>query len=657
MAAMKIKTDKVKVVLILLIMCSPFVKAQKVTVFANEPTIKISPYLYGLFFEDINYGADGGMYAELVQNRSFEYFPVYSKYNEKGYLLNPMYSWTEKYIDGAEGHIYVSRSLPLNENNLNNLELLIENNKGFVGVSNSGYDGIPLIKGEKYNFSFFCAIQNVGFDPEYNQKKIKVLLEDEDGTVLDSAVWRNDQIMKDWTKYSCSFTPSGSTFQGRLTILFHGKAEVKFDMISLMPENTYLKRKNGLRADLVSALKDLNPSFLRFPGGCIVHGSGMENAYNWKETIGDVASRKSKWNLWAYHQSFGLGYYEYFQLCEDLGATPLPVIPVGVSCGWMKYEYIPMDKLDEAIQDALDLVEFANGKTDSRWGKMRAEMGHPEPFNLKYICLGNEDANTPELLERYPKFVKAFKEKYPEIRLIGTSSPGNDVPLYNEMSKMGCWSSDEHYYEEPQWYIDNQNRFDDWDRAKAKVFVGEYASNGNKLFNALGEAVYLTGLEKNADIVEMAAYAPLLARYGNTQWGKANLIYFDNEKVVLTPNYYVQQMFAHNKGDFYLRNKTENWPGKELAVSTTLDKSNSEIILKVVNAKATSCDLQVNLAGLKQFSKNAKLITLKGQSEDENTIENPDQVKPVISSIGVEKQFTLKVPVYSIQIIRISTTN
>lgn len=654
---MKKVIDKISLVLMLLIMCSQFAKAQKVTVFANEPTIKISPYLYGLFFEDINYGADGGLYAELVQNRSFEYFPVYSKYNEKGYLLNPMYSWTEKYIDGAEGHIYVSRSLPLNENNLNNLELLIENNKGFVGVSNSGYDGIPLIKGEKYNFSFYCAIQNVGFEPEYNQKKIKVLLEDEDGTVLDSAVWRNDQIMKDWTKYSCSFLPGKSIKKGRLTVLFHGKAEVKFDMISLMPENTYLKRKNGLRADLVSALKDLNPSFLRFPGGCITHGSGMENAYNWKETIGDVASRKSKWNLWAYHQSFGLGYYEYFQLCEDLGATPLPVIPVGVSCGWMKYEYVPMDKLDETIQDALDLVEFANGKTDSKWGRIRAEMGHPEPFSLKYICLGNEEANTPELLERYPKFVKAFKEKYPEIRLIGTSSPGNDVPLYNEMSKMGCWSSDEHYYEEPQWYIDNQNRFDDWDRSKAKVFVGEYASNGNKLHNALGEAVYLTGLERNADIVEMAAYAPLLARYGNTQWGKANLIYFDDEKVVLTPNYYVQQMFAHNKGDFYLRNKIENWPCKELAVSTTLDKSNSEIILKVVNAKATSCDLQVNLAGVKQFSKNAKLITLKGQRDDENTKEYPDRIKPVINSIGVEKQFKLKIPAYSVQILRISTKN
>ncbi|WP_346857933.1 alpha-L-arabinofuranosidase C-terminal domain-containing protein [uncultured Draconibacterium sp.] len=646
--------NRIRIVLMLLILGGQLVSAQKIAIYADKPEFEISPYLYGLFFEDINYAADGGLYAELIQNRSFEYYPVYSKYNETGHLLTPMYAWTEKYIGGAEGHVYVSRSLPLNQNNVNNLEMLITNSNGFVGISNSGFDGIPLTKGEKYNFSFFCAIQNAGFEPEYTQKQIKVLLEDENGIVLDSASWENDQLKNDWTKYSYSFIPGESTQNGKLTILVHGRSELKIDMVSLMPENTYLNRKNGLRADLVEVIKDLKPTFLRFPGGCIVHGSGMENAYNWKETIGDVATRKPKWNLWAYHQSFGLGYFEYFQLCEDLGAIPLPVVPVGVSCGWMKYECVPMEDIDVAIQDALDLVEFANGAVDTHWGKIRVEMGHPEPFNLEYICLGNEEEDTPELLERFPKFVEAFKEKYPEIKLIGTSSPGNDVPLYDEMSKMGCWSSDEHCYEQPQWYIDNQDRFDNWDRTKAKVMVGEYASMGNKLFNALGEAAYLTGVERNADLVEMTCYAPLLARYGNTQWDKANLIYFNDEKIVLTPNYFVQQMFAQNKGDVYLKNVTEDWPGKELAVSSTLDKGNNEIILKVVNAKDKSFTLQVDLNDLKQISKSGKLTLLKGVSTDENTLDNPDRVKPEKRTINVDKQFNLEVPAYSVQILRIA---
>jgi alpha-L-arabinofuranosidase len=647
-------TIRAMIFLILLIVGFQYTKAQKVTVYADQPEFEISPYLYGLFFEDINYAADGGLYAELIQNRSFEYFPVYSKYNKTGHLLTPMYAWTEELIDGAEGHVYVSRSLPLNENNLNNLELLITNDIGFVGATNSGYDGISLKKGEKYNFSFYCAFQNVGMEPECNEKEIRVLLETDDGTVLDSATWNNSQLNNSWTKYSCSFTPKAATKNGRLTILFHGHSEVKLDMVSLMPENTFLNRKNGLRSDLVNVMKDLNPGFLRFPGGCIVHGSGMENAYNWKETIGDVASRKSKWNLWAYHQSFGLGYFECFQLCEDIGAIPLPVVPVGVSCGWMKYECIPMTEIDESIQDALDLVEFANGGIGTKWGKIRAEMGHPEPFKLEYICLGNEEEDTPELIERYPKFVKAFKEKYPEIRLIGTSSPGNDVPLYDDMSKLGCWSSDEHCYEQPEWYIENQDRFDNWDRSKAKVMVGEYASMGNKLYNALSEAVYLTGLERNADIVEMSSYAPLFARYGYTQWDKANLIYFNDEKVILTPNYFVQQMFAQNKGDFYLKNETKNWPGNEMAISTTIDKTSNELILKVVNAQVQSFSLQVDLKGIKHISEDAKLTLLKGESTDENTLENPFKVRPENKTIKAMKQFNLEVPGYSVQILRVA---
>lgn len=625
--------------------------AQSITIHADKPTVNLSPNLYGLFFEDINFAADGGLYAELIQNRSFEYFPVYSTFNSKGHLLEPMYAWEKKFVDGADGHIYVSRSLPLNANNPSNLELVITNNNGYAGVSNTGYDGIPLLQGEKYNFSFYCAIQKGDNEPMYQGKKIQAYIEDENGDILDFVEWTNDKINIGWTKYSHTFSPKHSTKKGKLTLLFHGKLNVKFDMVSLIPQNTY--RGHGLRSDLVTALKDLKPAFLRFPGGCIVHGSGIENTYNWKETLGEVEQRKPKWNLWAYHQSFGLGYYEYFQLCEDLGAEPLPVMPVGVSCGWMKYECVPLNELDNVIQDALDLVEFANGGVDTKWGKIRADLGHPEPFNLKYVCLGNEEEDTPELLERFPIFAKAFQNKYPEIKLLGTSSPGDDVPLYDYMSKLGMWSSDEHYYEDPSWYIKNQTRFDKWDRTKAKVFIGEYASNGIKLINAISEAIFLTGVERNGDVVDMTAYAPLLARYGNTQWEKANMIYFNNEKVVLTPNYYVQQLFSLNKGDVSLKNELQNWLGDEVAVSTTMDKSSNEIIVKVVNAKSTAFTLQINLEGINKVAKEGKLITLKGERNDTNTEQDPNKVKPVTSVVKTAKKFNLLVQPNSLQILRV----
>ena len=399
-------------------------------------------------------------------------------------------------------------------------------------------------------------MQNLGYS-KYPGKQIKVLIENEQGIVLDSVIWENDILSADWTKYEYTFSPKQSTTNGRLVILAHGQSQVKIDMVSLMPKNTYKNRSNGLRVDLATALENMNPKFLRFPGGCVAHGNGLDNTYRWKETVGDVAIRKPNWSRWGYHQSYGMGYFEYFRFCEDLGATPLPVVSVGVSCGFSKYECVPMDELDNWIQDALDLVEFANGSVDTKWGKVRAEMGHPESFNLKYVCLGNEEEDTPEFHERYPKFVKAFKEKYPEIRLVGTSGLSENVPLYNYMAELGLWSSDEHYYLRPQWFIDNQTRFDNWDRNKPKVFVGEYASMGNKLINALSEAVFLTGIERNADIVEMASYAPLLARIGNTQWNFANLINFNNKEVLLSPNYYVQLLFGNNKGDVYLENNIE----------------------------------------------------------------------------------------------------
>jgi alpha-L-arabinofuranosidase len=328
-------------------------------------------------------------------------------------------------------------------------------------------------------------------------------------------------------------------------------------MVSLFPQDTWLGRKGGLRRDLVEALRDLHPKFLRFPGGCIAHGHGLDNAYSWKDTVGDVAERKPNWNLWGYHQTYGLGYFEYFQLCEDLGMQALPVIPVGVSCGFRRpFEIVPMAELQKWIDDALDLIEFANGPATSKWGAVRAGMGHPEPFGMQFVCLGNEEHDNAAVRERFPHFVRAIRARYPDIKIIGTSGLGAGIPIYDLMTELGVHSSDEHYYESPDWFIAQQHRFDSFDRKKPKIFVGEYASQGNTLYNALGEAVYLTGIERNGDIVDMACYAPLFARIGRTQW-TPDLIFFDQRNVVRPPNYYVQQLFARHKGDAYLPTSVE----------------------------------------------------------------------------------------------------
>jgi alpha-L-arabinofuranosidase len=380
-------------------------------------------------------------------------------------------------------------------------------------------------------------------------------LESDDGEVYGAVT--TGPLNVDWQQFQGVIKVNQSDDRARLTVTTSGRGKLYVDMVSLFPQKTFKGRKNGLRPDLAQALADLNPKFLRFPGGCITHGCSLQNAYRWKDTVGDVAQRRPNWNRWGYHQTCGLGYYEYFLLCEDLAAAPLPVVPVGVSCGYNKpYQVAPLDELQEWIDDALDLVEFANGPVDSTWGKVRADMGHPEPFGLEYICLGNEEHDTPEVRERIPYFVKAIRQTYPEIKLIGTSGLGQNAPLYPLMKELDVHSSDEHYYNSPEWYIQNQDRFDGFERNGPKIFVGEYASRGNSLYNAVAEACYLTGIERNADIVHMTTYAPLFARYGFTQWNAANLIWFDHKTVVRTPNYYVQRLFALNKGDRYLKNES-----------------------------------------------------------------------------------------------------
>lgn len=508
----------------------------------GEPSHTISPHLYGIFYEDINYAADGGLYAELVQNRSFEFD-------------NHLWSWSKVTKGNGAGEITVESSEPLNENNKHYVRLTIEDPGNGVGISNTGFDGIAIKEGEHYDFSFYARSKSNFSEP------FTISLVGADGTVYGQT--KISGITKNWKKYDSVIKVSDTDDKARLEITTLGIGTVDLDMISLFPQNTWNNRSNGLRYDLVKMLDELNPSFIRFPGGCLVGGANLDNRYRWKDTIGDVAERPINWNFWRgpahphYYQSYGLGFHEYFLLAEDIGAEPLPVIDAAMSnCG--DQSLAPPEELEQNIQDALDLIEYANGPVTSEWGAKRAANGHPEPFNLKYLAIGNENTGRA-YHERYELFQEAIKEKYPDIQLIISSGWAPDGREFDEAWE---WVEshptdivDEHYYRSPEWFLNNVNRYDNYDRSGPKVIVGEYAAHGsgrrNNLESAIAEAAFMTGLERNSDVVVMASYAPLFAKENMTQW-TPDLIWFNNSEVYGTPNYYVQQMFSQNRGDVIL---------------------------------------------------------------------------------------------------------
>jgi len=627
--------------------------AQKITVSVDKPTIDVSPVLYGVFFEDINWGADGGLNPNMIQNHSFEYYPFYTTRNipaSRNLGYSSFTGWEKRSEDGAVGQMIVTGGYRLAENNLRNLNIIRKHSgEGYLGVVNTGYDGISVKAGQTYDLSFYASVK-----PLFKEKdnSVKVVLENGKGEVLASKLWSASELKNGWQKYTASFTPSKDAKDGKLAILFHGRCVAWLDMVFFQPSETF--NGHGLRKDLVQAVKDMKPAFMRFPGGCIVHAAEPYNMYIWKETVGPVENRKTYNNMWGYFQSNTLGYYEYFVLCEDIGAKPLPVVPVGVTCGFDQYEAMPMDQLHIAIEDALDVVEFANGGVDTKWGKVRAEMGHPAPFNLEYIGLGNEEHDTAEMRERFPYFVKAFKEKYPEIKLVGTSGLGAGIPLYDLMCDTDVWSSDEHYYPTPEWFAENQHRFDNWDRSKPKVYVGEFASPSNKMYNAVCEASFVLGCERNSDIVEMLSYAPLMKRY---DWGNSPRvpIYFDNERVVLQPNYYMQQLFANNLGTQVLTSVQENWPGDDIAILASYDKPSGDVIIKIVNVKETAATVQVNLKGAGRVSAKGTRTLIVGGKDDLNTREEPLKVSPVTTPFRTSSKFNVQVPPFSIQVIRTHT--
>jgi alpha-L-arabinofuranosidase len=517
---------------------------------ADKPGAKINPSMWGIFFEDINFGADGGLYAELVKNRAFE-FP------------DSLMGWIKISPSNARGEISIRDDGPFAPANPHYVRLQSEGTAPF-GISNEGFRGMGVRQGDAYHFS--AQIRGVTGLPV-----LLVQLYGADGSLLDSVPL--GEFSSHWKKCTATLHPNDADAKARLALLVEGKGAVDLALVSLFPGKTWKNRPGGLRADMVQMLADLKPGFLRFPGGCIVEGSVLGRRYQWKNTIGPIEDRKLLINRWNYEflhrptpdyfQSFGLGFLEFFQLCEDIGAEPLPILNCGMACQFNSGELVPLDQLDPFIQDALDLIEFANGPATSLWGAKRAALGHPQPFNLKMLGVGNEQWGE-QYVERYARFAKVLKEKHPEILLVSDAgpSPADDRfhYLWPKLRELQADIVDEHCYANPVWFLANTHRYDNYDRNGPKVFMGEYAAqsvaivspkNRNDLECALAEAAYLTGLERNADVVRLASYAPLFANVDAWQW-TPNLIWCDNLRVYGTPNYYVQQLFSRNRGDVVL---------------------------------------------------------------------------------------------------------
>lgn len=513
------------------------------TVSGNQTGKAISPDLFGIFFEDLSYAADGGLYAELVQNRSFEYNSIDNT------SFTALTSWSLVTRGGGSATIVVDSASPLNANNRHYLTLAISNAGTGVGVMNAGWDGIALTSGATYAYSFFAKRSASLTSP------ITVQLENTGGTVYGTATV--SAVTSNWASYAGTITSNATNANSRLVILATGTGTVNLDMISLFPPNTFKNRANGLRADIAQKIADLQPKFMRFPGGCLVHGQGVANIYKWKNTIGPLEQRKEDRNIWNYHQSMGLGFYEYFQFCEDIGAKPLPVVAAGTCCpnsiGGQKG--IPMDSMKYYVQDILDLIEWANGDSTSAWGAKRAAAGHPKPFNLEYLGVGNEDDITPLFKERFQMIYDSLRRYHPEIKVCGTSGPfpdgGNFVEGWKYAKQLGMDMVDEHYYVDPPWFLANSTRYDNYSRPGPKVYIGEYASKGTTLYNAICEAAYMTSLERSGDVVNMASYAPLLCNANHQSWNP-DLIYFNNTALYATPSYYTQKLFCTNQGDTYV---------------------------------------------------------------------------------------------------------
>ena len=598
----------------------------------------VQPTMYGMFFEDINYAADGGLYGEKVKNRSFE-FP------------QNLMGWQ------TFGNVELKNDGPFER--CPHYVVLSDAKHGDrrSGLTNEGYFGIGVIKGEEYRFTVWAKA------PKGTARiTVQLINEASMGEGQDFASARLDIKGNEWKKYELRLRSNVTMNKAKLRIFLEGRNAAALEHISLFPVNTYKNRDNGLRRDLVQALKDQHPGVFRFPGGCIVEGTDLETRYQWKNSIGPVENRPLNGNRWQhtfthrffpdYYQSYGLGFYEYFLLCEDIEAEPLPVLSVGLACQFQNrhaHAHVPVGELQPYIDDCLDLIEFANGDVNTKWGKIRAEMGHPEPFNMKMIGVGNEQWDTL-YFERLEPFVKAIRAKYPEIQIIGTSGPDSEGKMFEigwkAMKEQKVDLVDEHFYRPESWFLKSGLRYEKYDRKGPKVFAGEYACHGrgkkwNHFEASLYEAAFMTDLERNADIVHMTAYAPLFAHVEGWQW-RPDLIWFDNTRMFKSVSYYVQQMYAMNKGTHALTMTMDKQPiaGQEgqngLFASSVIDKNEGTVIIKIINTSKTDQPVSVILKGLKG-EKDVELLTLTSTEMDaDNTLDNPEKIVPQKGSMKCE---------------------
>ena len=620
-----------------------------VTVQTKKIGADIQPTMYGVFFEDINFGADGGLYAELVKNRSFEFAPDH-------YMGWKMF-----------GNVTLQNDGPFDKNPHYVRLGYAGHGDMWTGIQNEGFFGIGLKKDAEYRFSVWARVPD--------GKPVTLMVQFIDQNTMDDAPQFVSQDLvidsKEWKKYTMVMKSNRTIAKANLRIFLSnpqhrsGTGTVDLEHVSLFPVDTWMGHENGMRKDLAQALYDMRPGVFRFPGGCIVEGSNLETRYQWKHTVGPVENRPLNKNRWEstftnryypdYFQSYGLGFYEYFLLSEEMGAEPLPILNCGLSCQYQNNDpkaHVAVCDLDGYIQDALDLIEFANGDVNSTWGKVRADMGHPAPFNLKFIGIGNEQWGK-EYPERLEPFIKAIRKAHPEIKIVGSSGPnseGKDFDyLWPEMKRLKVDLVDEHFYRPESWFLAQGARYDNYDRKGPKVFAGEYACHGkgkkwNHYHAALLEAAFMTGLERNADIVHMATYAPLFAHVEGWQW-RPDMIWFDNLNSVRTTSYYVQQLYAQNKGTNVLpltMNK-KNVTGAEgqngLFASAVYDKDKNELIVKVANTSATAQPISLNFEGLKKQDvlSNGRCIKLRSLDLDkDNTLEQPFAIVPQETPVSIE---------------------
>ncbi len=642
------------------IVCTGAALAQLPTVTVHVDKPGAPPTQIGIFFEDINYGGDGGLYPERVKNRSFE-FPV------------PLMGWQEIARGGASGALAVRDEQPLNANNPHYLRVRVENAGEGFGLANEGFFGIALEQGKEFTFSV-SARSSDATPPSLVVQVVRA-----DGMRLGEG--RLSGFTAGWKRHTCTIRATATDPKARLNLLVLGRGTLDLDMVSLFPRDTWKSRPNGLRPDLVQLLADLKPAFLRFPGGCIVEGRDLSRRYQWKTTIGDLAERRLIINRWNdqfrhrpapdYFQSFGLGFFEYFQLCEDLSAAPLPILNCGMACQFNTGELVPLDQLDPFIQDALDLIEFANGPATSPWGARRAAMGHPAPFSMRLLGVGNEQWG-PQYIERYERFAKVLKARHPEVQLVTSAGPRPNDDLFHflwpKLRELKADIVDEHSYANPDWFFKSANRYDGYDRYGPKVFMGEYAvqsvrtaspDNRNTWECALAEAAFMTGLERNSEVVMMASYAPLFGHVEGWQW-TPNLIWFDNLRAYGTPSYYVQQLFGVHRGTHILPVELKSGETTPtLYACAARDERSGEVIVKLVSNSAREREVRVQLAGAKATASSGKAFVLaNAELKAENSLAEPTRVAPVEKTFPVTgAEFASSLAAYSVTVLRIKSAS